>query len=554
LVIDLRGHSNARHCSGTENGTPSDELLLAGLAQHGADAPDVRWFVLLGPETSEAASRLAAQLRQYTPAILVSAPYILADNDYTNEEGVRLPHSRLSVRYVPQNPPAAPAIEPDLILLPQGQAYLADQEPMLAAITALSSTAPLRSAPPQPYIAPGVTLTTGLRSARWREDLRALAQELQKLPEIHDGKFDLVSSDAFTQAVGALDAAIPSLEDHKVVVGMMQLLGMLDDAHTRIPYWAWEAFEQSTYPIQVEWFSDGLFVTAARPGYETLLGQAITAIGETDSQRALDILARVVPHENPYGLRANSPTYLVRPVILHALGLVPDLKTARFVFQDAAGQASVRHLPAQPSPEGPDAWIPALAPEEAPLYLQRPPDIYYWYTYLEAARTLYFQYNVCAEMEGTPFEAFTEEMFAFIRAHGVRRLIIDLRRNDGGRIESLAPLLIKLQQYPELSQDGRIFVLTSGQTFSSAVYLASLLRQQTDATFIGEPTAQGPNFYASPASFTLPHSALEIQYPLVYWESSKERGDSIEPDVRIGRTARSYFAGKDPVLEAALAQ
>ena len=165
------------------------------------------------------------------------------------------------------------------------------------------------------------------------------------------------------------------------------------------------------------------------------------------------------------------------------------------------------------------------------MYLQHPPDVYYWYTYLEPARTLYFQYNVCGEMEGAPFREFTAEMFAFIRAHGVRRLIIDLRRNEGGRIESLAPLLINLGQYPELSQDGRIFVLTSGQTFSSAVYLPSLIQQQTNATLIGEPTAQGPNFYASPASFILPNSALEVQYPLVHWESSKDQTPTIEPDI-----------------------
>ena len=570
FVVDLRGNPAPFQCSETGNSAALNELLLAGIAQRFADERGTQLFVLVGPGTSGAAAQLTAQLRQYTPAVLVSAPYVLAYNDYAKERHVRLPHSGLNVHYAPTSSPAALALEPDLVLLPQAQAYRANQEPMLAAITALSTTTYLRQEPPQPYIAPRVTLTTNLRSDRWREDLYALVKELQKLPKIHDDKFELVSSDTFTQAVDALNAAIPSLEDHKVVVGMMQLLTMLGDAHTRIPYWTWEAFERSTYPIQVEWFSDGLFVTAAQPGYEALLGQEIIQIGETESARALDALARVVPHENAYGLRAHSPTYLIRPVILHALGLVPDLASARFVFQDADGQQSVRQLPAQESvqesaqesaqepvqesPDAPDTWIPALDPDQAPLYLQRPPDIYYWYTYLESSRTLYFQYNVCGEMEELPFEGFTAEMFAFIRVHGVRRLIIDLRRNDGGRIESLAPLLINLQQYPELSQEGRIFVLTSGQTFSSAVYLASLLRQQTNATLIGEPTAQGPNFYASPASFTLPNSALEVQYPLVHWESSEDQTPTIEPDIWVERSSHSYFAGDDPVLKAALAQ
>jgi C-terminal processing protease CtpA/Prc len=112
---------------------------------------------------------------------------------------------------------------------------------------------------------------------------------------------------------------------------------------------------------------------------------------------------------------------------------------------------------------------------------------------------------------------------------------------------------VGLQQYPQFSQRDNLYVLIGGRTFSSAVYLASLIREQTEATFIGEPTAQGPNFYASPRRLILPHSGLEVQYPLVYWQSSEQQASAIEPDIWVKLSSGDYFAGRDPVLGSALA-
>jgi hypothetical protein len=389
------------------------------------------------------------------------------------------------------------------------------------------------------------------RSENWRQDLYTLTQKIGELPKIHEGAFEIITEDTFQQAVEELNAAIPALEDHKVIVGIMQLLAMLGDAHTRIPYWEWEAFEQASYPLQVQWFSDGLFVTAVQPGYEDLLGLKIVQVDDTESEDALTTLARVVPHENTYGLRASSPRYLVKPVILHALGLTQDLESGRFVFQGPEGTLT-RTLPTLPVTDTHDVWIPALGPSRQPLYLQQPTDVYYWTTYLESSQTLYFQYNVCGEMKDKPFWEFMRDRFAFMEAQGAQRLVIDLRRNNGGRIESLGPILVNLQQYPQFSQRGSLYVLIGGRTFSSAVYLASLIREQTEATFVGEPTAQGPNFYASPQQFTLPNSGLQVQYPLVYWQSSANDASAIEPDIWVRLSSSDYFAGRDPVLRRAL--
>ncbi len=543
LVIDLRNNSGGDKTL--------NEILFAGIYRYITQNPNVPLFIIVGPETMGATEQLVTQLQRYTRAILVSAPPPSMSPRSSATARMRLPHSKLDLWYTEKKPQtASDPLAPDLVLFPKATGYLNERDPLLEAIMAITSTDPIDSVT-EPYTGTLAVLRGTPRSEPWRQDLYTLTQEITELPKIHEGAFDIVTEVTFKQAAADLDAAVPALEDHKIVVGLMQLLNLLGDAHTRIPYWEWDAFEQASYPLQVQWFSDGLFVTSVQPGYEDLLRLKIIQIGETESENALAELAQIVPHENEYGLRATSPRYLIRPVILHALGLTQDLESGRFVFQGPE-ETLTRTLPTLPVTDTQDAWIPALGPSRQPLYLQQPIDVYYWTTYLESSQTLYFQYNVCGEMKDKPFWEFMRDTFAYMEAQGAQRLVIDLRRNNGGRIESLGPILVNLQQYPQFSQRGRLYVLIGGKTFSSAVYLASLIREQTEATFIGEPTAQGPNFYASPHQFTLPNSGLPVQYPLVYWQSSAHDAPAIEPDIWVRLSSGDYFAGRDPVLRRAL--
>ena len=54
----------------------------------------------------------------------------------------------------------------------------------------------------------------------WRRDLRYFATEL---PKRHKNLFHTVSREAFDRSVADLDAAIPALEDHQIVVGLMRI-------------------------------------------------------------------------------------------------------------------------------------------------------------------------------------------------------------------------------------------------------------------------------------------------------------------------------------------
>jgi len=102
----------------------------------------------------------------------------------------------------------------------------------------------------------GPTQAPSLTKDEWREDLRYLAREL---PKRHKNLYHAISQEQFTRAVGELDAAIPSLPDHQIVVRMQQIAAMVGDGHTGVHIPAY--FKH--YPISLYWFGRELRVIAA---------------------------------------------------------------------------------------------------------------------------------------------------------------------------------------------------------------------------------------------------------------------------------------------------
>ena len=70
-----------------------------------------------------------------------------------------------------------------------------------------------------------------LSKGQWREDLRYFAREL---PKRHKNLYHATSREQFERAVADLDAAIPSLQDHQIVVRLHQITATVGDGHTGV--------------------------------------------------------------------------------------------------------------------------------------------------------------------------------------------------------------------------------------------------------------------------------------------------------------------------------
>ncbi|HKR66846.1 MAG TPA: hypothetical protein VJZ00_24175 [Thermoanaerobaculia bacterium] len=365
-----------------------------------------------------------------------------------------------------------------------------------------------------------------LNDAAWIADIDQLVRDL---PRLHLNAFGRVSREQFESSAASLKTSVPSLSDDEVLAGVMRLVASVGDAHTTVSGYAF-----TRYPIRLDWFTDGIFVTQATVEQQDLLGARVTAIDGHAIDDALSLVAAVIPHENDAWLRELAPDMLVRAEVLHGLGMA-----ANFTFILRDGTTVDRHL--VPS----TGTLVSLPPADSlPLYL-RDRASFYWYEYLPREETLYLQYNVCADQPGRPFSSFLQELNAFAATHVIRRFVIDLRHNTGGSSGLLQPLISGLQSNPP----EHLYVLIDRTTFSSAMINAIDLDTKTKTILVGEETGGKPNAYGEVQSFLLANTRLRITYSTKFFTLLPGIDPpSLAPEIRVPLSSREYFEGRDPVL------
>jgi len=88
---------------------------------------------------------------------------------------------------------------------------------------------------------------------------------------------------------------------------------------------------------------------------------------------------------------------------------------------------------------------------------------------------------------------------------------------------------------------------------SAGTQVAYYLDTQTDALLVGEATpARANNFTCPCQDITLPHSGFIVSVP-TYWDVRADPRPEIAPDLPMALSSADFFAGHDPVLDAALA-
>src|SRR4030095_104897 len=100
---------------------------------------------------------------------------------------------------------------------------------------------------------------------------------------------------------------------------------------------------------------------------------------------------------------------------------------------------------------------------------------------------------------------------------------------------------------------GRLYCLIGGETFSSGIWTANDLRK-LGAVLVGSPTGGKPNSYGKVATLQLPNSLLQVGYSTRYFEIvSGSDPPWIAPELAVGPAVAALRAGRDPLLEAAIA-
>jgi hypothetical protein len=102
--------------------------------------------------------------------------------------------------------------------------------------------------------------TDKTEAEKWREDLRYMAEQM---PKTHNNLFHTMSREQFDAAVKKLDARIPTLARHQIIVEMARITAMVNDGHSNVYPTRDPKIGFRSFPLKMYFFKDGLYVRSA---------------------------------------------------------------------------------------------------------------------------------------------------------------------------------------------------------------------------------------------------------------------------------------------------
>lgn len=390
-----------------------------------------------------------------------------------------------------------------------------------------------------------------------RQDIDYLA----RLTEV-DRSFSDAGRAEFGRRVAALRARAASLSRPELFLGVAEAVAAADNAHTNVKEEEWEQ-KLNALPVRMRWFPDGLFIVRAASGHEDLLGARVTAINGADPAVLTREAARYFGGPEPFS-RTSSPKVLASPQALHVM------------HAEMPGDRVNLSLEVDGRPR--TVELRALEPGDASSYrsvtdppFELPPSLRdrnfnaYWTRLADGV--LYLHLWRIRDVTPGSLAADVRKALGSAGDPQWKRIILDLRLNNGGDYESVHAAIRELPQ--RLAPDGKLAILIDNTTFSAAIIVAGLAKHFTAprAFYVGEPPRDRMAFWAEGNFIDLPNSKIRVTtstgyhdwehgcrelrcYWLNYWYDAAL--GKVEPDVRVGWPFADYRRGVDPVLERGL--
>ncbi|MGB3327927.1 MAG: tetratricopeptide repeat protein [Thermomicrobiales bacterium] len=394
------------------------------------------------------------------------------------------------------------------------------------------------------------------RDEGWRFDIRFAAREIRRRAF---APFAVMTEAEFTARIAAIEAAVPTLSDHQVIVELLKLVRLLNDGHARVQPPKDRLDLRVTAPFACFLFEDGLFITATGPDHRDLLGAEIRAIG---GHSIPDVLATFDPimardNENPQWVKACVVDHLRKGSLLQALGLIPDPAAIPLTVIDRQGTVRDVAIPTseQDLEQDPDAWTRYEDTLETPPPLTlRHREMPFWFTHLEAESTFYVQFNAVRGVPGESMRDFGRRVAALAEQAGARRFVLDMRWNGGGNTLDEWAMLQHLIASPAINRAGAFFVIIGRNTFSAAQNGSGFLAVHSEAILVGEPTGSSPCFIGETSAFDLPWSRTSMNISDLHWSSTWPGDERIwlPPTLYAPPTFAAYRENRDPAMEAIL--
>jgi hypothetical protein len=371
-------------------------------------------------------------------------------------------------------------------------------------------------------------------------DVSHLVAEVTRL---HPSPFHDVDEQGWRAAAASLVTRADGLRRDELVVEVMRLIASLGEREGHSGLFPGTSPGMRFYPLQLYDFSDGLFVIAGPP--ETV-GRKVVAV---EGLPIADVVARVRPlvsRDNDWSARNLLPWYLVTADVLSGLGIAGET-AATFTLQGPQGRTDVTLAAGTQEPQHP--WTLAAPPGvRAPLFVRKL-HLQRAITVLDRGRVVYVTYNGV----GGDTQWFADQIRKRLRAKAFRRLIVDARMNGGGNNQKNAPIVALLRSKAARRWFPPV-VITGRATFSAGKDFVVDAEAFGGARLVGEPSGGALKQWGDAVPVQLERSGLVV-FVATSFVSAGRRDDLRrvqEPHVPVQVSSADWFAGRDPVLEAAL--
>ncbi|HRK23199.1 MAG TPA: hypothetical protein PLX06_15375, partial [Fimbriimonadaceae bacterium] len=261
------------------------------------------------------------------------------------------------------------------------------------------------------------------RDEGWRYDLWLLDREMRR---IHFNPYRFYSATELDAYVKDIHARIPQMTDAQVSAAFLRYSVMLGDGHTSCRPAADSPMAQ-TVPVQLFWYEEGIFVTAAAPEHAELVGAQVLKVDGHTVESLVPTFEKYIWRDNPQGIKVSFPVRLTMPAFGHAVGSFKAADQVTYSIRD--GKGAIRDVTLKSGPATPNAsWVTARKDSKNPdpLYMKNRTKAYFFEPIPEL-KAVYFQYNAVRNDPDEPLGAFCNRMFKYIDDNAIEKMIIDVR-------------------------------------------------------------------------------------------------------------------------------
>jgi hypothetical protein len=429
---------------------------------------------------------------------------------------------------------------------------------------------------------------TGPRAPQGREaknpyqkDFLALAEYIQ---ENHAGFYEAplqtMSLSEYRELVARTAQRLEAVSDLPgFYYEVCPFVAALRDGHTRLASAAGRSLGLGAW-----WFKDKLVICSVEdPAAADLLYSEITAISQRPMADIQKLADRYIPADmgQDEAKKLYSPDLILSNFFLLHEGLMNEKEEVELTVAKGDGEKHItlkgRYKSAMSAYAIPARFRNAVTAVKRDNVYALVPD----------SRTLYVQLNSLARPDYAPF---WHEVFAFAQGQGADSLVLDLRNNSGGNsiwcneflsylVDGPRDLLVYegwRSDYPhgnvkvsngvwhilpnkdKLHFPGKVIVLASRATFSSATFFVVAVKDNDLGIVVGSPVGNGSiryGFMADP--ITLPYTKIQFSTTHYVWARANKdmlskEGASIEPSIPVQETVEDLKAGRDPVFDRAM--